>query len=160
AIGISVVAGSEAVSVDGQRMTRGESADYSIEYERARITFSNRRPISSESRITVEYQYTVNRYRRNLIAGGGRWEKGRRFAFVQGLNESDDRGRPLDLTIGVGERLSLEAAGDSTGRALGPGVSGGGGDYDTVRVSAGELAFAFAGRAGGEFAVQFARVGS
>jgi hypothetical protein len=47
---ITVVAGSEIVTVDGQRMERGEGADYAIEYDRARITFSNRRPITSASR--------------------------------------------------------------------------------------------------------------
>ncbi|MCE9628242.1 MAG: hypothetical protein K8R56_10055, partial [Candidatus Eisenbacteria bacterium] len=33
ASGISVVPGSEQVTVDGQRMTRGEAADYAIDYE-------------------------------------------------------------------------------------------------------------------------------
>jgi len=74
--GITVVAGSEIVTVDGVRQARGEGADYSIEYDRARLTFSNRRPISSASRITVDYQFTVNRYRRSFAEAGGRWDRG------------------------------------------------------------------------------------
>jgi hypothetical protein len=58
-LGISVVAGSEAVTLDGARLARGESADYSMDYERGRITFTNRRLITSASRITVDYQYTL-----------------------------------------------------------------------------------------------------
>ncbi len=156
--GVSVVAGSEVVTVDGARMTRGESADYSMDYERGQLTFSNRRPISSASRITVEYQFAVNRYRRNLAAFDGRWEGKTIHGFTRLLSEGDDRGRPLDITLDAQDRLALAYAGDSLGRALGPGVTAGGGDYDTVRV-AGVLIYAFARPDSGRFAVRFARVG-
>src|SRR4029079_612224 len=96
---ITVIAGSEIVTVDGQRMTRGEGADYSIEYDRARLTFSNRRPITSASRITVDYQYTVNRYRRSFAEAGGRWDRGPFQLYTRVLTEGDDRGRPLDIAF-------------------------------------------------------------
>lgn len=158
--GISVVAASEIVTVDGLRMMRGESADYSIDYERARITFSNRRPITSASRVTVDYQYSVNRFRRNLLAAGGRWERGGRFAFVQGLTEADDRGRPLDIALSASDLLLLRAAGDSASRAIGAGIVPGAGDYDTVRVDPSRVVFAYAGRDSGTFSVEFTRVGA
>ena len=154
--GIAVVAGSEVVRVDGARMNRGEGADYAMDYERARITFSNRRPISSESRITVDYQFTSNRYRRNLAALGGGWEWSRGYLFTQSVTESDDRGRPLDITLDAGDLVALAAAGDSAGAALSGGVSYGIGDYDTVRV-AGVLAFAYAGADAGHWNLQFTR---
>lgn len=154
--GITVVAGSEVVMLDGERLTRGESADYAIDYERAQLTFSNRRPITFASRITVEYQYAVNRYRRNFAAAGGRWQQGGRYLFTQVVTEGDDQGRPLDQALNEADRLTLAASGDSL--AIGPGVTGGGGDYDSVRV-AGGLVYAFAGPDSGEFAVRFTRVG-
>ncbi len=157
---ISVVAGSEVVTVDGARMTRGEGADYAIDYERARITFTNRRPISATSRITVDYQYTLNRYRRNLVSAAGRWESGRFQLHTEVIRESDDQGRPLDATLSAEDLAVLAAAGDSAGLALGSGVVAGGGDYDTVRVAGGRLVFAFAGPDSGDFRVQFARVGA
>ncbi|MEO5618444.1 MAG: hypothetical protein ABIS67_11775, partial [Candidatus Eisenbacteria bacterium] len=155
---ITVVAGSEIVTVDGARMTRGEGADYAIEYDRARLTFSNRRPITSASRITVDYQYSVNRYRRSFAEAGGRWDRGNLQIFTRFLTEGDDRGRPLDLAFDADDRLALALAGDSLLLAIGGGVSAGGGDYDTVRV-AGRLIHAFAGPDSGEFAVRFARLG-
>jgi hypothetical protein len=157
--GIAVVAGSEVVTVDGSRMTRGESADYAMDYERGELTFSNRRPVSSASRITVEYQFAVNRYRRNLAAADAEWRLGSARAFTRMLTEGDDRGRPLELTFDATDRLVLELAGDSLTRAIGAGVAAGGGDYDTVRVAAGQV-FAFAGPDAGTFAVRFARVGA
>lgn len=159
ATGITVVAGSDVVTLDGHRLTRGEAADYFLDYERARITFSNRRPISSASRITVEYQYAVTRYRRNLATGSGQWRRGALSMFAGMLTESDDKGRPLDVAFSAEDRRVLALAGDSLARAVGPGVTPGVGDYDTVRVAADTLAFAFAGLDSGAFAVRFARVG-
>ena len=156
---ITVVAGSEIVTVDGARMTRGEGADYSIDYERAEITFSNRRPISSASRITAEYQFAVNRFRRNLAAFDGRWQGRTVRAFTRVLTEGDDSGRPLDLELDDADRLVLQFAGDSANRAVGPGIAPGVGDYDSVRTVGGTLAYAFAGPDSGAFEVSFARVG-
>jgi hypothetical protein len=161
--GISVVAGSEVVTLDGQRLARGESADYSMDYETARITFTNRRPISSSSRITIEYQYALNRYRRNLSAFSGEWRGKRARLYTAAVTESDDRGRPLDGTLDADDLAALGAAGDSAARAIGPGLVAGVGDYDTVRVvvnaSDTQLVLAFAGPDSGSFAARFARVG-
>ncbi len=154
--GITVVAGSEVVTVDGARMTRGEAADYAMDYERARITFSNRRPISSASRIMVEYQYTLVRFRRNVALASSEWTRGGWSFFAHGLREGDDAGRPLGSALDANDRITLSQAGDSL--ALGAGVTPGVGDYDTVSVGA-VTRFAFAGLDSGEFAVRFARVG-
>jgi hypothetical protein len=154
--GITVVAGSEVVTVDGARMTRGEAADYAIDYDRARVTFSNRRPISSASRITVEYQYALTRFRRNLAMISSEWKHGGWSWYAQGITEGDDAGRPLSGPLDANDRLRLAQAGDSL--ALGAGVTPGVGDYDTVRVGT-QAHFAFAGLDSGAFQVQFARVG-
>jgi hypothetical protein len=158
--GVAVVAGSEVVTLDGERLTRGESADYSMDYERGRLTFTNRRLITANSRITVDYQFAVTRYRRNLAAAGGRWERGPAWMFARLMEESDDRGRPLDLTLDAADRAALALAGDSASRAVAPGVFPGPGDYDTVRVDASTVVYAFAGTDSGAFQVSFARVGA
>jgi len=157
-LGVSVVAGSEVVTLDGARLTRGEGSDYAIDYERAQITFTNRHLISSASRITVDYQFALNRFRRNFAEAGTRWDRGPGYGWVRMLHEGDDRGRPLDQTFDSVDRAALAAAGDSAARAIGPGVTPGVGDYDTVRVSPSTLIFAFAGVDSGSFAVRFARV--
>jgi hypothetical protein len=158
ASGVSIVAGSEIVTLDGTRLTRGEGADYSIDYENARVTFTNRRPITSASRITVEYQYSVNRYRRNLVAAGLSGQRGLFQFFAHGISEGDDRGRPLDVTFGPADRAALAAAGDSSSRAYASGVAVGPGDYHRVDVDSSAV-YVFAGVDSGEYAVQFVRVG-
>jgi hypothetical protein len=156
---VAVVAGSEVVTLDGQRMTRGESADYSMDYDRGAVTFTNRRPISSASRITVDYQAAVSRFRRNFAATAantthGPWET--HFAFA---TESDDRGRPLTAALDESDRLALQAAGDSAWRALGAGVVVGRGDYVVVGDSL-NAHYAYAGTDSGGYQVVFANVGA
>ncbi len=155
--GISVVPGSEVVMLEGQRLTRGESADYAIDYERATLTFSNRRPISSASRVTVDYQVAVNRYRRNFAAAAARTARGPWSGSFAFMTEGDDRGRPLAGSFDDSDRLVLAAAGDSAGSALGSGVGAGPGDYDLVGGGGGTF-YAFAGPDSGSYAVSFARV--
>ncbi len=155
--GITIVAGSETVTLDGQRLTRGEAADYTIDYERARLSFSNRRAISSASRFTIEYQYAVTRYRRSLAASSANWQRGALRLGATFVRETDDRGRPLDLVFEDADRSALTASGDSL--AFGPGVTSGVGDYDSLRTSAGALVYGFAGIDSGGFQVRFARVG-
>ena len=155
---ITVVAGSEVVTVDGQRMARGESADYSVDYDRGRVTFTNRRPISSASRITVEYQYALEDYRRNLAAFSGDWHDAASRFWTSAITETDDKGRPLNTTLSSSDQQILAAAGDSASRALAAGLAPGPGDYDTLRVAGGELIVGFAGPDSGEFAASFAHV--
>ncbi|HET7224123.1 MAG TPA: hypothetical protein VFK69_00310, partial [Candidatus Eisenbacteria bacterium] len=157
-VGVSVVAGSEVVTLDGQKMSRGESADYSIDDERGELTFTNRRPITAQSRITVDYQFALNRYRRNLAAAGLAWQRGALSFWTQSLTESDDRGRPLDLVLDSADQRLLSTAGDSAARAIAPAVTPGGGDYDTVRVDSTRVIYAWAGPDSGQFHVSFARV--
>jgi hypothetical protein len=159
ATGITVIAGSEVVTIDGARLSRGESADYAMDYDRGRITFTNRRPITSSSRVTVEYQAALGRYRRNLAAFSGGWHSARARLWTAAVSEADDRGRPLAGALDATDRAALAAAGDSAMRALGPGLLPGPGDYDTVRVAPGTVVVAWAGPDSGQFVARFARVG-
>lgn len=80
--------------------------------------------------------------------------------FTQFVSEADDRGRPLGLPLGADDRLSLAAAGDSAGAALGAGVIAGPGDYDQVTRDGVTYFFVFSGVDSGDFAVSFAPVGA
>ena len=51
--GVSVVAGSERVWLDGERLKRGKDNDYVIDYRAGEVEFSERRPITAESEITI-----------------------------------------------------------------------------------------------------------
>ena len=59
---IIVIAGSEKVKIDDQLLQRGEHDDYIIDYNAAEITFTQKRILSSNSRISVEFEYVPDIY--------------------------------------------------------------------------------------------------
>ncbi|MDP6779831.1 MAG: hypothetical protein QGI83_23945, partial [Candidatus Latescibacteria bacterium] len=91
-----VVAGSERVYLDGRSLRRGEAQDYAVDYEQGLLTFSPSRPISSHSRITVEYQVRDRDTARRAMGFRGRYVSAGE-AFVLGttyLRETDRAGGP------------------------------------------------------------------
>jgi len=68
---IIILAGTERIWINGEKMVRGENNDYIIDYAAAQITFSNRRLVTSESRIEVDFEYypAVQNYTRNIYSG-------------------------------------------------------------------------------------------
>ncbi|MCF7822862.1 MAG: hypothetical protein K9N35_01680 [Candidatus Marinimicrobia bacterium] len=73
---IIVIAGSEKVKIDDHLLQRGESDDYIIDYNAAEITFTQKRILSSNSRISVDFEYVPDIYLasysfgKQLVSGG------------------------------------------------------------------------------------------
>jgi hypothetical protein len=130
---IVVLAGSERVWLDGSELARGEDRDYTIDYGLAQLSFTARRPINSDSRIIVEYQYSERVYSRALYG----LETGTPLPAGASLRlgwaaERDDPDRPLDQFLDEDDRAVLAAAGDLPTQAYGSGarrVEAGTGSY-------------------------------
>ena len=160
AVNVPIVAGSEVVWLDGERMARGEAADYAMDYPRGRLTFTARRPIASGSRIAVDYQLSGSAYRRRVAEAEGEARRGGLTLFGHAYREGDDAGHPMDRIYADADYAALAGAGDSAAAALGDGVTPGPGDYDEVEGAGGARYFAYAGAGAGAFAVEFAAVGA
>ena len=63
---VLIVPGSETVFVDGQRLVRGETNDYVIDYATAEISFTQNLIVTADKRIKVEFQYSTSRFTRTL----------------------------------------------------------------------------------------------
>ena len=117
---IVVIAGSERVFLDGERLTRGETNDYVIDYAQAEITFTANRLITADRRITVEFEYTTSGFNRTFVGadtqlgfggrvgGAPRIELGATF-----LREADDRTFSDAFDLSPEDSLLLEQAGDA-----------------------------------------------
>jgi hypothetical protein len=78
---IIVLSGTEKVFFNGVLLKRGYDLDYTIDYNRAEITFSPTRPVARDSRVIVEFEYTDISYLRTLYAAetdfqGQNWSAG------------------------------------------------------------------------------------
>lgn len=59
---IIVIAGSEKVKIDDKTLQRGADGDYIIDYNAAEITFTQKRILSNNSRISIEFEYVPDIY--------------------------------------------------------------------------------------------------
>ncbi len=122
---IIIIAGSENVYVDGVQMKRGDANDYTIEYSNATITFTPNRLITSASRISVDFEYTDQRYQRNLFASGvqGNFFENKMDVKFQYIREGDNQDAPIDITLSDSDKTILKNAGDNRLKASKSGVS-------------------------------------
>ncbi len=159
AAGVSVVAGSERVWLNGEQLVRGRDRDYVVDYAAGEIEFTERRPVSSDDEITVDYEYALSDYGRDIYGGrgvlpllGGAASVGASF-----VREVDDRGAEEGVVLSDGDVAILEAAGDDASLAHDDGVEfvgAGEGDYAQVE----EGVFEYAGADSGDYDLSFERV--
>ena len=121
---IVVLAGTERVWINGERLVRGASNDYTIEYGNGQITFTARRLITSDLRIVVDYEYMNRKYRRSLAVGrsqGCLWNGKLRVGATL-IREADDAQNPIDVVLSEQDKESIRQAGDDENAAWISGV--------------------------------------
>lgn len=121
---IIVISGTEHVYIDGIELVRGELNDYVIDYGLAEIRFTNKRIITSSSRITVDFEYTDEQYSRTLIAGSQNtqfFNNKVQFSATY-IREGDDENSPRNLTLSDSDKTILTNAGADPLKARKSGV--------------------------------------
>lgn len=132
---IIVLSGTEQVYVDGQLLTRGMDNDYVIDYNTAEVTFTARRPITKDKRITVEFQYSDKNYARSLFRVANEFTKGATTLRLDVYSEQDHKNQPLQQSLTDAEKQALANAGDDPLAAVVPGA-------DSSAFSADEVLYA------------------
>ncbi|MEE2876615.1 MAG: hypothetical protein VX822_02375 [Candidatus Neomarinimicrobiota bacterium] len=108
---IMITAGSEKVWLDGKGLERGESADYTIDYSQSEFTFTPKRLIDANSRITIEYEYSDFGFQRRVSAASAsrRFADGRGSFSLNWVREADDISSQSLIPESSEERLTLAA---------------------------------------------------
>lgn len=109
---IYVLPNSEQVYLNGKKLKAGPDEDYILNYNTGEITFNPRIPISIESRIQIEFEYSQENYTRNIQFAD--WElKRNNWTFNLGyLSNADNKRAPKDQSLTVDEILLLSESGD------------------------------------------------
>jgi len=113
---IIVLAGSERVFINGVRVQRGAENDYIIDYSLGEITFTTNRLITSDSRITVEYQYLSQSFTRTLVTAHGEDDQllnGRLSVSAGYIREADNANPNTQLFLSEADIDLLRQLGDS-----------------------------------------------
>ena len=113
---ILVVPGSEVVFLDGIRLTRDRSADYTIDYATGEVTFTPRRLLTRDQRIVVEFQYVLQQFSRTVAgvqveSSVGR-DEDRATIHATFIREADQPSFEIDQSLTAADSLALIEAGD------------------------------------------------
>lgn len=111
---VLIVSGSETVYVNGVPLERGENNDYIIDYNAGEIIFNSTFPITSEMRITVDYQFSERNYSRFTAFGGGNYNTEKLSLNVSVYSESDVKNQPLQQNLSTEQTQILADAGDDS----------------------------------------------
>jgi hypothetical protein len=117
---ILIVAGSEKVYVNGIALQRGEESDYVIDYNSGEIRFTTLFPITSEMRISVEYQYTDRNYTRFVGYGNITHERENWSIGGSIFTESDLKNQPLQQNLTEEQVNVLKKAGNNPEKMVAP----------------------------------------
>lgn len=122
---IIIIAGSERVFLDGELLKRGENNDYVIDYSNSEIVFTPKRLITSASRISIDFEYTDQKYRRNFIGTNystDLFNNKLKLGFSY-FREGDDQDNPVELSFSESDLTILRNAGDNRLKASRSGVT-------------------------------------
>lgn len=108
---IIIQSGTEKVYIDGQPLIRGEQNDYIISYDRAEVIFTEKRPITKDSRIIIEFEYQAQNYARSIISQDIQTTIGKMNWSFNAYREHDNKNASGILDLTNSERSILTDAG-------------------------------------------------
>src|SRR5690554_1516649 len=120
---VLIVSGSETVYVNGIALERGEYNDYVIDYNAGEIIFNATFPVTSEMRVTVDYQYSERNYSRLVVCGGGRYESDNLNLGVSIYSENDSKNNPLQQNLSAEQIEILAEGGDDRTQMVAPSIT-------------------------------------
>ncbi|WP_067144883.1 hypothetical protein [Pseudotamlana agarivorans] len=120
---VLIVSGSETVYVNGVALKRGENEDYIIDYNAGEIIFNPTFPITSEMRITIDYQFSERNYTRFVGYGGGRYASKKFSLGVSIYSENDAKNQPLQQNLSEDQVEILAQAGNDQTKMVAPSES-------------------------------------
>ncbi|MEQ6119776.1 hypothetical protein [Reichenbachiella sp. MALMAid0571] len=109
---VIVLANSENIYLDGQRLERGYNQDYVIDYNLGEITFNPSVLITRFSRIRATYEYSDQNYSRSIISTNHSFQFGKTAFTFNHYQEKDSKNNPLAFELADEDKLAMSLAGE------------------------------------------------
>ncbi len=115
---IIIIAGSEKIYINGRILKRGKDQDYVINYNSSELSFTARQPITKDSRIVVEYEYSERSYARFLVQNTNELKTNKGDFWLNIYSEQDAKNQTLTQSLSDNQKQLLFNIGDSINNAF------------------------------------------
>lgn len=119
---VIVLAGTEKVYIDGKLLTRGKENDYTIDYNNGELIFTANKPITKDSRISIEFEYSEQSYSRFLISSNNHFQSEKADLWLHVFTEQDSKNQPLTQDLSNEQKKLLSESGDNIQDAFVPNI--------------------------------------
>ncbi|HOS15773.1 MAG TPA: hypothetical protein PKX15_01925 [Bacteroidales bacterium] len=117
---IIILSGSERIYIDGKLLTRGQDADYVINYNSGELTFTAKQPITKDKRIVAEFEYSDQNYVRTLAHIGTEIKQKKWNFSFHFYNEQDMKNQSNQLELNDQNIAFLRQIGNNVNQAYYP----------------------------------------
>jgi hypothetical protein len=115
---IIILAGTENVYINGQLLKRGKDFDYVIDYNTGEVTFTAGKPITKDSRIAIEFEYSERSYSRYLVYSANEFKTQKGNFWLNVYSEQDSKNQPINQDLTNDQKQFLSEIGDSIGETF------------------------------------------
>ena len=119
-----ILANSEAVYINGAKLTRGANQDYTIDYNAGTVTFTPKRIITADLRVVVEFQYSERSYQRTMADARVDFINNKKnfSSFFNFYTEQDAKNQSQQQNLTDNQKSYLASIGDSIDKAFYTGI--------------------------------------
>jgi hypothetical protein len=113
-----IIAGTERVFMDGILLSRGADNDYIIDYNLGEIIFTNKRLITKDKRIQIEFSYSDLNYLRTINTFNSSIKQGNTAFRINWYSEQDVKNQPAQANLSDSAKAVLRRVGDNLNEAF------------------------------------------